>query len=113
MDYTVLFILLILTAIATQTTSLDHHCNSDVYSSASGMDDLEQPTTLQYYLVDNCTIIRNDTAQQLDIVYTTQSHLVVIPTDGQTSMLITKNDLVPLPTLPMILSSSGSWHELW
>ena len=90
MDYTALFFLLILTT--TQTTSLHHHCNSDVYSSASGMADLQQPTTLQYCLIDNCTIIRNDTGQQLEIVYTTQSLLVVTPTDGQTSLLIQKND---------------------
>ena len=88
MDYTALFLILILTT--TQTTTLHHHCNSDKYSSASGLQEL---TTLQYCLIDNCTIIRNDTGQQLDIVYTTQSHLVVTPTDGQTStMLISKND---------------------
>ena len=90
MDYSVLFLILILTT--TQTTLLHHHCNSDVYSSASGMDDLQQPTTLQYCLIDNCTIIRIDTGQQLDIVYTTQSLLVVTPTDGQTSLLISKNE---------------------
>ena len=57
------------------------------------MADLQQLTTLQFCLIDNCTIIRNDTGQQLDIVYTTQSHLVVTSTDGQTStMLISKND---------------------
>ena len=88
MDYTSLFLILILTT--TQTTTLHHHCNSDVYSSASGLQEL---TTLQYCFIDNCTIIRNDTGQQLDIVYTTQSHLVVTPTDGLTStMLISKND---------------------
>ena len=90
MDYSVLLLILILTT--TQTTSLHHHCNSDAYSSASGMADLQQPITLQYCLIDNCTIIRIDTGQQLDIVYTTQSHLVVTPTDGQTSLLISKND---------------------
>ena len=90
MEYTVLFFLLILTA--TQATSLHHHCNSDVYSSASGMADPQRLTTLQYCLNDNCTIIRIDTGEQLDIVYTTQSHLVVTPTDGQTSMFISKND---------------------
>ena len=91
MDYSVLFFLIILTT--TQTTSLHHHCNSDAYSSGSGMADLQQLTTLQYCLINNCTIIRNDTGQQLDILYTTQSHLVVIPADGQTStMLISKND---------------------
>ena len=88
MDYTALFLILISTT--TQTTPLHHHCNSDVYSSASGLQEL---TTLQYCLIDNCTIIRNDTRQQLDIVYTTQSHLVVTPTDDQTSiMLISKNN---------------------
>ena len=90
MNYSVLLFLLILKT--TQTTSLHHHCNSDVYSSASGMADLQQFTTLQYCLIDNCTIIRIDTGQQLDIVYTIQSHLVVTSTDGQTSMLISKND---------------------
>ena len=93
MDYSVLVFLLILTTTSTKTTSLHHHCNSDAYSSASGMADLQQLTTLQYCLTDNCTIIRYDTGQQLDIVYTTQSHLVVTPTDGQTStMFISKND---------------------
>ena len=85
MDCTILVFLLISTT--TQTTSLHHHCNSDVYSSASGMADLQQLTTLQYCLIDNCTIIRIDTGQQLDIVYTTQSHLVVTPTDVGTSLL--------------------------
>ena len=56
------------------------------------MADPQQPITLQYCLIDNCTIIRIDTGQQLDIVYTTQSQLVVTPTDGQTSLLICKND---------------------
>ena len=90
MDYTVLFFLLVPTI--TQTTSVHHDCNSDVLSSASDMADSQQLTTLQYCLIDNCTIIRIDTGQQLDIVYTTQSHLVVTPTDGQTSLLISKND---------------------
>ena len=91
MDYIILLLIPILTV--TQTTSVRHNCNSDGYSSASGMADLQQLTTLQYCLIDNCTIIRTDTGQQLDIVYTTQiSHLVVTPTDGQTSMLISKND---------------------
>ena len=90
MDHSVPLALLILTI--TQTTSFHHHCNSDVYSSASGMADPQQLTTLQYCLIDNCTIIRIDTRQQLDIVYTTQSQLVVTPTDGQTSLLISKND---------------------
>ena len=88
MDYISLFLILILTA--TQATPLHHDCNSDVYLLASGLQEL---TTLQYCIIDNCTIIRIDTEQQMNIVYTTQSHLVVTPTDGQTStMLISKNN---------------------
>ena len=69
--------------------SRHHHCNSDVHSSASGLQELTT-YTLHYCLIDNCTIIRNDTGQQLDIVYT---NLVVTPTDGQTStMFLSKND---------------------
>ena len=89
MNCIALFLILILTT--TQSMTLRHHCNSDVYSSASGLQLVS--TTLQYCLIDNCTIIRNDTGQQLDIVYTTQSHLIVTPTDDQTStMLVSKND---------------------
>jgi len=36
--------------------------------------------------------MRIDNGQQLDIVYTTQSLLLVTPTDGQTSMFISKNE---------------------
>ena len=116
MNYIVLLFLLILTI--TQTTSLHHHCNSrsDV---ASGMADLQQLTTLQYCLIDNCTIISIDTGQQLDIVYITQNHLVVTPTDGQTSVFISKND----PELfcstsnttnnSAIIIQVSIWEELW
>ena len=55
--------------------------------AASGMD-FQQ---LQYCFLDNCTIVKIDSGQQLDIVYTTQSCFVVIPTDGQTSLLVPKN----------------------
>ena len=56
------------------------------------MVELLQNTTLLYCLVDNCTIMRIDTGQQMDIVYTTQSLLVVTPMDGQTSVIISKNE---------------------
>ena len=36
--------------------------------------------------------MRTDNGQQLDIAYTTQSHLVVTPTDGQTSLFVSKNE---------------------
>ena len=105
MDCTIiLFFLLVLTA--TQTTSLHHHCNSDVHSSASGMADVQQLTILQYCLIDNCTIVRIDTGQQLDIVYTTESHLVVTPTDGQTSIFISKNDPEVFCSTPIATNNS-------
>ena len=42
-------------------------------TAASGMEDFQE---LQYCLIDKCTIMRIDTGQQLDIVYTSQSHFV-------------------------------------
>ena len=65
---------------------------SDVQPPAGGSGhntDLSQVTTLQYCIVDNCTIMRIDTGQQLDIVYTTKSLLIVTPKDGHTSLVIT------------------------
>ena len=64
---------------------------SDVQSPAAGSGhktDLSQVTTLQYCNIDNCTIMRIDTGQQLDIVYTTESLLIVTPKDHHTSMVI-------------------------
>ena len=89
---TILVIVLAVVIATTQATSLHHRCNSDVHPPASGMADLKQNSTLQYCLIDNCTIMRIDTGQQLDIVYTTQSLLIVTPTDGLTSIIIPKNE---------------------
>ena len=78
-------------AVASGATPL--YC-SDVQSPASGSDhnsDVSQVTTLQYYIIDNCTIMRIDTGQQLDIAYTTESLLIVTPKDGHTSMAIAKS----------------------
>ena len=90
-DPVAVFVLIIFAT--TQAKSFQYDCNnSKLYkleAAASGMDDLWQ---LQYCLIDNCTIMRIDTGQQLDIAYTTQSHLVVTPTDNQTSLLILKNE---------------------
>ena len=97
MNYTALLLLFLIatTTTATATTTIEttphHYCKPDEHSTASGMDDVQQPTTLQYCLIDNCTIMRIDTGQQLDIVYTTQSHIIVTTTNGQTSLLIPKN----------------------
>ena len=85
-----LTLLLILT-VASGATPL--YC-SDVQSPASGSDntDLSQVTTLQYCIIDNCTIMRIDTGQQLEIVYTTESLLIVTPIGGETSVVIAKID---------------------
>jgi len=67
------------------------HC-SDQQLPASGDDDLQQDTTLHYCQVDNCTIIRLDNGEELDIVYTTNSVIVTTQTDGNTSMMIAEDE---------------------
>ena len=86
---------LLLIAILTVTSGSTPLYCSDVQSPASGSGniDLSQVTTLQYCITDNSTIMRIDTGQQLDIVYTTESLLIVTPKDEHTSiMVITKID---------------------
>ena len=91
----------------TQAKSFQHDCSAIMPPAAlaSGMDDLQQ---LQYCLIDNCTIIRTDTGQQLDISYTTQSHLIVTPTDGHTSLLVLKNESEQFcfPPNPILLANT-------
>ena len=91
MAYLTLLLITTILTVANGATSL--YC-SDVQSPASGSHstDLSQVTTLQYCIIDNCTIMRTDTGQQLDIVYTTESLLIVTPIDGHTSMVIVKID---------------------
>ena len=92
MAYLCRLLLIAILAVASGTTPL---CRSDVQSPASGDShntDLSQVTILQYCIIDNCTIMRIDTGQQLDIVYTTESLPIVTPKDGRTSMVITKID---------------------
>jgi len=84
---TLLFIVILTTV--SKVTSL--HC-SDQQLPASGDDDLQQVTTLHYCQVNNCTIIRLDTGEELDIVYTTDSVIVTTPTDGITSMTIARDE---------------------
>ena len=87
------YVSLLLVAILTEASGATPLYCSDVQSPASGSGhntDLSQVTTLQYCIIDNCTIMSIDTGQQLDIVYTTESLLIVTPKDGHTSMVITK-----------------------
>ena len=83
-----LFIVILTTG---KVTSSDQRLSG----STSG-DDVTLPhhaTTLQYCYIDNCTIMRIDTGEELDITYTTDSLLVATPiTDGHTSMIITRLD---------------------
>ena len=90
MAYVTLFLITILIMVS-KTTPL--YC-SDVQSPASGthITDLSQVTTLQYCIINNCTIMRIDTGQQLDIVYTTENLLIVTPVGVHTSMVIGKID---------------------
>ena len=86
---------LLLTAILTVASAgaAPIYC-SDTQSPASGSHDtdLSQVMSLQYCIIDNCTIMKIDTGEQLDIVYTTESLLVVTPIEGLTSMVIAKID---------------------
>ncbi|XP_065920561.1 uncharacterized protein [Dysidea avara] len=86
MAWLTLFFIVILSTVC-KVTPL--HC-SDQQLPASGDDGLQQVTTLQYCLVDNCTIMMIDTGEKLDIVYTTDNIIVTTPTDGHISMVIAK-----------------------
>ena len=86
-----LLLIAILTVASTGAAPI--YC-SDVQSPASGSHntDLLQVISLQYCIIDNCTIMKIDTGEQLNIVYTTESLLIVTPINGLTSMVIIKVD---------------------
>ena len=89
MAYLIVLLIIILT-VANGATPL--HC-SDVQPSASGSHntaDLSQITALRYCIIDNCTIMNVDNGEQLDIIYTTESLLIVTPTHDHTSVVIAK-----------------------
>lgn len=54
----------------------------------SGIDAVEETITLQYCIIDNSTILRFDTGEQLDIIYTKDSILVVTTNDSQTMIAV-------------------------
>ena len=85
--------LLLITILTVTSGATPLYC-SDVQSSASGSHhgNLSQVISLHYCIIDNCTIMRVDTGQQLDIVYTIETLLVVTLVDGHTSMEIAKID---------------------
>ena len=67
-----------------------------IRENGSAMDIPQEVTTLQYCINDNSTIIRLDTGEQLDIIFTRNSTLMVVPNGSQTSMAISRlhNELV-------------------
>jgi len=84
----ILIFIVILTTVS-KVTSLQ--CPRDVHP--------QQVTTLQYCLVYDCTIMKINTEEKLDVVYTTDSLIVIALTDGHTSEVIARleNEL-PCPT---------------
>ena len=99
MGNTALLYLIIITTPYSQAVLPHHNCSnvqsassSDNDSSSDGMDDLVV-VPLQYCIIDNSTIMRIDTGETLDIVYTTDSLMVVTPTDGHTSIVVPKNNV--------------------
>ena len=90
MAYLIVVLLAIILTVANGATPL--HC-SDVQPSASGSHntaDLSQVTALRYCIIDNCTIMNVDNGEQLDIIYTTESLLIVTPTHDHTSVVVAK-----------------------
>ena len=59
------------------------------------MINLAQVTTTQYCFIDDCTISRIDTGQKLDIIYTTESVIVVTPRGNQTTVALAKLQTAP------------------
>ena len=84
--------LLVFVATSKAASISSHSCNTPPLS-ASG-DDLDMTalsqvnTSLQYCMIDNCTIMKIDTGEELDIVYITETLLYAVPTDGHTSEIV-------------------------
>ena len=68
----------------------------DLQCCALAVDTLQEMTIFQYCIIDNATIIRLDTGEQLDIVHTRNSTLMVSLNGSQTSLAIPRlqNELV-------------------
>ena len=96
---------LLFIVILTVSKVVSFSCSGQRQSGPANGDDApihQQVTTLQYCYIDNCTIMRTDTGEELDITYTTDSLLVATTTDGHTSVIITRLD----DELPCVVSTS-------
>ena len=71
-----------------------HNCNVNTPPLSTSSDDVDMTnlsqvnTSLQYCMIDYCTIMRIDTGEELQIIHTTESLLVATPTDGHTYKLV-------------------------
>ena len=84
-------VFLLVLFIANKATPISsYRCNSDTAgSNAVDTTDLsEAATSLQYCTIDNCTIMRIDTGEELEIIHTTESLIVAVSTDGHTSEIV-------------------------
>jgi len=88
-----LFFIIILTV--TEAASL--HCGFDQHLPASGDDGFPDVQQVEYCLIDDCTMIRIDTGERLDIVCTTNNLIITTPTDGRTSTVVIVKQQNELP----------------
>ena len=106
--------LLLIAILTVASEAIPLYCSDVQLPATSGSEntDLSQVTTIQYCIIDNCTIMRIDTGQQLDIIYTTESLLIVTPKDGHISMMITKiDDELPCLEYPNTTDNSHTIHQ--
>jgi len=83
--------LLILFVLSISKVAIAQDC-SILELKGSGLPDFHQATKVPYCIIDECTIARCDRGQQLamDIIYTTDSVIVVTPKGNQTAMVIVR-----------------------
>ena len=90
--------LLVFVATSNAASISSHGCNLNTPPLSASGDDVDMTTlsqvdtSLQYCMIDNCTIMRIDTGEELDIVYTTESLLVAVSTDGHTSEVVLSSE---------------------
>ena len=86
--------LLVIVATSKATLISSHSCNLNTPSLSASGDDVDMTnlsqvnTSLQYCMLDNCTIMRIDTGEELKITHTTESLLVAAPKDGHISEIV-------------------------
>jgi len=95
MIYKAVFLLLALAVsktVVAQQCSTQQSDGSGVPDQGRNASDLQQVVTTRYCLLNDCTIMDYETGQHLNIIYTTDSLLVVTPKGNHTSMVVTKQE---------------------